>query len=74
MNGEFPPSIERLVAAGCRNPEQAQRNLERLAGSSHLALLQSILPLLLDRLGNLSDPDMALNNLERYAEAQRRGG
>lgn len=69
MSQEFPPSIERLAAAGCRNPDEARRNLERLAGTSHLILFQSILPLLLDRLGNLSDPDMALNNLERYAEA-----
>ncbi|MGH7411512.1 MAG: hypothetical protein ACREJ6_10720, partial [Candidatus Methylomirabilis sp.] len=68
MNQGFPPSIDRLVAAGCRDPEQAQRNIERLAGESHWASLQSIVPLLLDRLANLSDPDMALNNLERYAE------
>jgi glutamate-ammonia-ligase adenylyltransferase len=69
MNQGFPPSIERLAAAGCRNPEQARQNLERLTGSSHLASFRSILPLLLDRLGNLPDPDMALNNLERYAGA-----
>ena len=69
MNQGFPPSIERLAAAGCRNPEQARQNLEHLTGSSHLASFQSILPLLLDRLGNLPDPDMALNNLERYAGA-----
>ena len=69
MNQGFPPSIERLAAAGCRHPEQARQNLERLAGPSHLPPFRSILPLLLDRLGNLPDPDMALNNLERYAEA-----
>ncbi|MBI3781009.1 MAG: glutamate-ammonia-ligase adenylyltransferase, partial [candidate division NC10 bacterium] len=69
QNEEFPPSIERLAAAGCRDPEQARRNLERLAGPSHLSLFQLILPLLMDRLANLPDPDMALNNLERYAEA-----
>jgi len=69
MHESFPPSIERLAAAGCRDPEQARRNLERLAGSSHRAAVQSILPLLLDRLANLPDSDMALNNLERYAEA-----
>ncbi|MDE2181086.1 MAG: bifunctional [glutamate--ammonia ligase]-adenylyl-L-tyrosine phosphorylase/[glutamate--ammonia-ligase] adenylyltransferase, partial [candidate division NC10 bacterium] len=50
-------------------PEQARQNLQRLAGSSHLTAFQSFLPLLLDRLVNLADPDMALNNLERYAEA-----
>ena len=69
MNETFPPSIERLSAVGCRNPEQARQNLQRLAGSSHVAPFQLILPLLLDRLANLPDPDMALNNLERYAEA-----
>ncbi|MGH7369868.1 MAG: bifunctional [glutamate--ammonia ligase]-adenylyl-L-tyrosine phosphorylase/[glutamate--ammonia-ligase] adenylyltransferase, partial [Candidatus Methylomirabilaceae bacterium] len=69
MNEVVLPPVERLAAAGCQHPEAAQRNLERLAGSSHRGGLRSILPLLLDRLGNLSDPDMALNNLERYAEA-----
>src|SRR5574337_112016 len=68
MNTSFLPGVEALAAAGCRYPEQAQQNLQRLAGSSHLTSLQSILPLLLDRLRNLADPDMALNNLERYAE------
>ncbi len=63
------PPVERLAAAGCRDPEEARRNLERLAGVSHHGALQLILPLLLNRLANLSDPDMALNNLERYAEA-----
>lgn len=70
MNIPFPPGVEALAAVGCREPEQARHNLERLAGSSppHLTSLQSILPLLLERLANLADPDMALNNLERYAE------
>jgi glutamate-ammonia-ligase adenylyltransferase len=69
MTEAFPPSTERLGAAGCRDPQQARRNLERLAGASHQSAVASMLPLLLERLGNLSDPDMALNNLERYAEA-----
>ncbi|MDE2322019.1 MAG: bifunctional [glutamate--ammonia ligase]-adenylyl-L-tyrosine phosphorylase/[glutamate--ammonia-ligase] adenylyltransferase [candidate division NC10 bacterium] len=68
MNASSLPSVEAMAAAGCRYPEQARQNLERLAGSSHLNLLQSILPALLDRLANLADPDMALNNLERYVE------
>ncbi|MDE2179880.1 MAG: hypothetical protein KGJ40_03410, partial [candidate division NC10 bacterium] len=62
------PDVEALAATGCRDPEQARQNLQRLAGSSHLTAFQSFLPLLLDRLVNLADPDMALNNLERYAE------
>ncbi|MDD5558378.1 bifunctional [glutamate--ammonia ligase]-adenylyl-L-tyrosine phosphorylase/[glutamate--ammonia-ligase] adenylyltransferase [Candidatus Methylomirabilis sp.] len=68
MKEPFPPGVEALAAAGCRYPEQARQNLQHLAGSSHLTSVQSILPLLLDRLRNLADPDMALNNLERYAE------
>jgi glutamate-ammonia-ligase adenylyltransferase len=68
MTEPFPPGAEALAAAGCRNPEQARHNLQRLAGASHQTALQSILPLLLDRLVNLADPDMALNNLERYTE------
>src|SRR5574337_711920 len=69
MNESFLPPIEALAAAGCRDPEQARHNLQHLAGSAHLTSLQSVLPLLLNRLTNLADPDMALNNLERYAEA-----
>lgn len=71
MNRPFPPNVEAMAAVGCRDPEQARHNLQRLAGSSssHLTSLQSILPLLLNRLVNLADPDMALNNLERYADA-----
>ncbi|MCZ7624816.1 MAG: hypothetical protein M5R38_02275 [Candidatus Methylomirabilis sp.] len=69
MNTPVVPGVEVLAAAGCRHPEQASQNLQRLAGPLHLASLQSILPLLLDRLANLADPDMALNNLERYADA-----
>src|SRR5574337_597078 len=68
MNTSFLPGVEALAAAGCRYPEQARQNLQRLAGSSHLSSLQSFLPALLDRLVNLADPDMALNNLERYVE------
>src|SRR5574337_1777288 len=69
MNALFPPDIEVLAAVGCRDPEQARQSLQRLAGSFHSTSFQSILPLLVDRLINLADPDMALNNLERYAEA-----
>ena len=71
MKELFPPGIEALAAVGCRDPEKARQNLQRLAGSSpsHLTSFQSILPSLLNRLVNLADPDMALNNLERYAEA-----
>jgi len=69
INEVVLPSVDRLAGAGCRHPDAARRNLEQLAGSSHQNALRSILPLLLDRLANLSDPDMALNNLERYAEA-----
>src|SRR5574337_2039610 len=69
MNALFPPDIEVLAAVGCRDPEQARQSLQRLAGSFHSTSFQSILPLLVDRLINLADPDMALNNLERFAEA-----
>lgn len=71
MKEPFPPGVEVLTAAGCRNSEQARQNLQRLAGSSpsHQTSFHSILALLLNRLVNLADPDMALNNLERYAEA-----
>jgi len=59
----------KLAAAGCRQPDQAARNLGRLAGDAATrSQLERVLPVLLTALRKVPDPDLALNNLERYAE------
>jgi glutamate-ammonia-ligase adenylyltransferase len=59
----------RLAAAGCRQPEQAAANLARLApDAAGRTQLELVLPVLFGALRKVPDPDLALNNLERYAE------
>jgi len=61
--------LPKLAAAGCRQPDQAARNLGRLAGDAATrSQLERVLPVLLTALRKVPDPDLALNNLERYAE------
>lgn len=61
--------IERLAAAGCRRPEAAAQNLARVAPDpASRSALESVLPAFLTALGRVPDPDLALNNLERYTE------
>ncbi|MBP1778509.1 MAG: putative Glutamate-ammonia-ligase adenylyltransferase, partial [candidate division NC10 bacterium] len=69
MDG-FPNSLApRLAAAGCRRPEQAASNIGLLASdAADRSSLETILPTLLAALGRLPDPDLALNNLERFAQ------
>lgn len=59
-----------LAAMGCANLKRAQKNLELLAGGplTREAFL-GFLPHLVDALPKSLDPDMALNNLERFAGA-----
>ncbi|MBI3989941.1 MAG: bifunctional [glutamate--ammonia ligase]-adenylyl-L-tyrosine phosphorylase/[glutamate--ammonia-ligase] adenylyltransferase [candidate division NC10 bacterium] len=59
-----------LSRAGLKDLKRAEANLELLAqkGLSREAF-DELLPHLLDALPNAPDPDMALNNLERYTEA-----
>ncbi len=60
----------RLAALGFSDPALALANLRRLADTDrHRDLLAPLLPRLLRLLAASADPDMALNNLERYAEA-----
>jgi glutamate-ammonia-ligase adenylyltransferase len=67
------PSAElthKLAAAGCQDPGRAAKNLERLATDAPAqSQLQSALPALLTGLRRVPDPDLALNNLERFAQA-----
>ncbi|MBI2462464.1 MAG: bifunctional [glutamate--ammonia ligase]-adenylyl-L-tyrosine phosphorylase/[glutamate--ammonia-ligase] adenylyltransferase, partial [Candidatus Rokubacteria bacterium] len=59
-----------LAALGFADPALALANLRRLADTPrHRDLLAPLLPRLLRLLASSPDPDMALNNLERYAEA-----
>jgi glutamate-ammonia-ligase adenylyltransferase len=60
----------RLGAAGCRRPDIAAGNLARLApDADSRAQLEQLLPALLVALGQIPDPDLALNNLERFGQA-----
>ncbi|RPI03140.1 MAG: glutamate-ammonia-ligase adenylyltransferase, partial [Zetaproteobacteria bacterium] len=69
MDG-FPHTLTpRLAAAGCRRPEQAATNLGLLAPDARSrSALEVFLPTLLAALGRLPDPDLALNNLEQFAQ------
>jgi len=67
---DFPNSLSpKLAAAGCRRPDQAAGNIGLLAfDAASRSSLETILPTLLAALGRLPDPDLALNNLERFAQ------
>jgi glutamate-ammonia-ligase adenylyltransferase len=59
----------KLAAAGCRRPDQAAKNLALVApDAATRSQVEEILPTLLTALGRVPDPDLALNNLERYAQ------
>jgi [glutamine synthetase] adenylyltransferase / [glutamine synthetase]-adenylyl-L-tyrosine phosphorylase len=59
----------RLAAAGCRQPEQAAANLGRMAeDAAARTQLELVLPALLAALHKVPDPDLALNNLELFAQ------
>jgi len=55
-----------LPAYGLRDSEQADRNLQAMAGAPHeRRQLAEILPILLDSIARTADPDQALNHWER---------
>ncbi len=61
---------QKLAALGCQHPEQAARNVERLApDAAARSQLEAIIPALLTGLRRVPDPDLALNNMERFHEA-----
>jgi glutamate-ammonia-ligase adenylyltransferase len=64
-----PKARERaLRVLGFSNPRAASSNLEALTPTPRDAeLLAPVMPRLMAELGASADPDMALNNLERYA-------
>jgi glutamate-ammonia-ligase adenylyltransferase len=61
------PSDEHLTSIGVTDPALAHKNLDLLR--SALGAESLVLPLLLSRLSLAADPDMALNNLERYVSS-----
>ncbi|MFI5340205.1 MAG: bifunctional [glutamate--ammonia ligase]-adenylyl-L-tyrosine phosphorylase/[glutamate--ammonia-ligase] adenylyltransferase [Candidatus Methylomirabilales bacterium] len=61
---------QKLGVAGCQLPEQAARNIELLApDAAARSQLEAIIPALLTGLRRVPDPDLALNNLERFHQA-----
>ncbi len=65
---DFPELPERLRQIGCTDLTRAMKNLEALSERPlHRKALVSLVPGLLETLANIPDPDMALNNLERFA-------
>jgi glutamate-ammonia-ligase adenylyltransferase len=55
-----------LSAYALRNIDQADRNLQAMAGDPHQRLrLANILPILMDSISRTADPDQALNHWER---------
>ena len=69
MENLTPQLPQKLAAAGCQQPEQAAKNLERVApDAAARSQLEAALPALLAGLRQVPDPDLALNNLERFTQ------
>ncbi len=66
-----PKEVARMLQAyGVQNWQQADRNLQALAGEpSTRKALAMILPTLLGSLAQTADPDQALNEWERFADS-----
>src|SRR5574341_1469389 len=70
MDSSTNQLVERLAAAGCQHPERAAKNVKLLApDAAARSQLDLALPALLTGLRRVPDPDMALNNLERFNQA-----
>ncbi len=63
------PTSEQLSHLGVRDTARALGNVELLRAKLGPGGFAEILPLLLADLSKAADPDMALNNLERFVEA-----
>lgn len=61
-------STDLLAAAGFQNPGRGVANLRRMAGTDTRETFARLLVLAWDYLTRSSDPDMALNNWERFTE------
>lgn len=70
MHSHSAGLAQKLAAAGCQDPEQAAKNFDRLAPDADArSQLEAALPALLTGLRRVPDPDLALNNLERFNQA-----
>ncbi|MGE5807556.1 MAG: hypothetical protein ACM32I_00365, partial [Nitrospirota bacterium] len=63
------PEVQELEVLGFRDAARAQKNLELLAVSLGPEDGRALFASLLSELAASADPDMALNHLERFAEA-----
>jgi glutamine synthetase adenylyltransferase len=65
---DLPDLLDRLRQIGCTDLARAAKNLEALGQHHplHRQAFARLLPTLLETLANIPDPDMALNNLERF--------
>jgi glutamate-ammonia-ligase adenylyltransferase len=63
------PAPEQLSLLGVQETDQALRNFELLGAKLGPEGFSEILPLLLADLSRTADPDMALNNFERFTSA-----
>jgi glutamate-ammonia-ligase adenylyltransferase len=69
-SGPFPAPPESLRSAGLADAERAARTLAQIAGrGDDRAAFAAVLPHVLETLRSVSDPEMALNNLERFTAA-----
>jgi glutamate-ammonia-ligase adenylyltransferase len=70
MDGLIDALEAKLSAAGCQQPAQAAKTLEQLGREPGTrGHLEALLPLLLVALRRVPDPDLALNNLDRFSQA-----
>ncbi len=69
FDNDITVTPERLQNLGMQDLSQAQRNLELLRSTIGAEGLSAFLPGLLTNLSSSADPDMSLNNFERFASA-----
>lgn len=69
IDKQITPAPEQLLHLGVQDPAQALKNLELLGVHLGPEGFSEILPLLLADLATTADPDMALNNGERFVGA-----
>lgn len=62
-------SPEQLARCGLENPSQALKNLELMSKRLGAEALRGAAPFLLTPLASAADPDMSLNNLERFVSS-----
>ncbi len=68
--GPFPVPAESLRAGGLADAERAARTFAQIAGQGDdRAAFAAVLPHVLETLRSVPDPEMALNNLERFTAA-----